>query len=62
MNIIAKNTNLQGKINNLIVKILTILRFDIITVCQDIKNVRTDYIILTFGNLKDEDSQFIHHA
>ena len=62
MNIIAKNTNLQCKINNLTVKILEILGFNIITVCQDKNNVRIDYIIMTFGNLKDENSQIIHHA
>ena len=62
MNIIAKNTKLQCKINNLIVKILKILRFDIITVCQDKNNVQIDHIIITSGNLKDEDCPITRHA
>jgi hypothetical protein len=62
MKIITKNTKLQHKINKLLFKILNILQFDIITVCQDKNNYQIDYMVITYGSLKDEDNPPIRHV
>lgn len=61
MSYIAETTKSQSRKNDLVIKILRFLGYNVITISQDTKNIKIDYAVFSKGKLIDNTAPTISH-